>query len=154
MLSRLKKELQIVGAHPPPGCAAWAADDKLLEVHGFVEGPEGSPYEGGRFQINMKFPETYPFSPPVVRFLTPIYHPNIDASGNICLDILSTSPKGTWTPCQNISTILLSLRSLMATPNAEDPLMPEIAMQMKENFELYKKAASDHTQKFSKRSNI
>lgn len=35
----------------------------------------------------------YPFEPPKIRFLTPIYHPNIDNSGRICHDALKLPPK-------------------------------------------------------------
>lgn len=38
-------------------------------------GAEGSPYEGGRFEIDIRMPEEYPFSPPIMRFITPVYHP-------------------------------------------------------------------------------
>lgn len=62
----------------------------------------------------------------MVRFLTPIYHPNIDTNGRICLDILNLPPKGSWSPSLNLSTILLSLRSLLSSPNPEDPLMSDI----------------------------
>jgi ubiquitin-protein ligase len=51
-------------------------------------GPEGSPFEGGNFQLELFLPEDYPMSAPKVRFITKIYHPNIDKLGRICLDIL------------------------------------------------------------------
>lgn len=53
-----------------------------------IEGPSQSPYEGGFFKLELFLPEDYPMEPPKARFLTKIYHPNIDKLGRICLDIL------------------------------------------------------------------
>ena len=59
-------------------------------------------------------PESYPFQPVKMKFLTKVYHPNISsASGAICLDIL----KDKWTAAYNIQTVLLSLQSLLGEPN-------------------------------------
>jgi hypothetical protein len=58
-----------------------------------------SPYAGGVFFLSITFPTDYPFKPPKVSFTTKIYHPNINANGSICLDIL----RDQWSPALTIS---------------------------------------------------
>eukprot|EP00960_Hanusia_phi_P025236 741327-Hanusia_phi.AAC.2 len=93
-----------------------------------VQGPTGTPYEGAVFEVGdqLQVPDRYPFEPPKVRFITPIYHPNIDTGGRICLDILNMPPKGQWKPALNLSTVLTSIQLLVSDPNPDDGLMPEI----------------------------
>ena len=51
---------------------------------------------GGVFNLELFLPDDYPMTPPKIRFLTKIYHPNIDKLGRICLDVLkSESPTTT-----------------------------------------------------------
>ena len=57
-----------------------------------ITGPENSPYEGGIFELDLSITDRYPFEPPKLRFITPIYHPNIDSTGRICLDLLKMPP--------------------------------------------------------------
>ncbi|XP_073707880.1 ubiquitin-conjugating enzyme E2 T [Garra rufa] len=125
-LSRLKRELQLLSAEPPPGVSCWQIEGRVDELQAQIVGGANTPYEGGVFTLEINIPERYPFEPPKMRFVTPIYHPNIDNAGRICLDALKLPPKGAWRPSLNISTVLTSIQLLMAEPNPDDPLMADI----------------------------
>ncbi|OXA43926.1 Ubiquitin-conjugating enzyme E2 N [Folsomia candida] len=73
--------------------------------------------------------DDYPMSAPKVRFITKIYHPNIDKLGRICLDIL----KDKWSPALQIRTVLLSIQALLSAPNPDDPLANDVAELWKMN---------------------
>ncbi|KAI1041502.1 hypothetical protein LB505_001720 [Fusarium chuoi] len=74
---------------PAPGVSAFpGADGNLLAWTATIEGPDDTPYAGLTFKLSFAFPSNYPYAAPTVLFKTPIYHPNVDFSGRICLDIL------------------------------------------------------------------
>lgn len=83
----------------------------------------------GIYKLELFLPEDYPMCPPKVRFLTRIYHPNVDRLGRICLDIL----KDKWSPALQIRTVLLSIQALMSAPNPDDPLNEDAAREWKAN---------------------
>ncbi|TMW60718.1 hypothetical protein Poli38472_000760 [Pythium oligandrum] len=147
MRARMRKEIEMLEADPPYGVSAWPKEDRLNHLEAQILGPEGSPYEKGVFRLDIEVPERYPFEPPKVKFLTPIYHPNIDDAGRICLDTLKMQPKGSWMPSVNMSTLLTTIRLLMAEPNADDGLMADITDQFKHNRELFNRTATEMTAK-------
>ena len=77
-----------------------------------ITGPEDSPYEGGTFELDLSLPTTYPFEPPRLRFITPIYHPNIDNTGRICLDTLKMPPSVQSINIQSVSRAVGSLLTI------------------------------------------
>ncbi|XP_047447359.1 ubiquitin-conjugating enzyme E2 T [Mugil cephalus] len=143
--SRLKRELQMLSTEPPPGITCWQSEEQMDDLRAQIVGGTGTPYEGGLFSLEVKIPDRYPFEPPKIRFLTPIYHPNIDNSGRICHDALKLPPKGAWKPSLNISTVLTSIQLLMAEPNPDDPLMADISSEFKYNKQLFMEKARKWT---------
>ena len=154
-LNRVKKELQMLYTDPPPGISAWAKEeDSLREIEAVVEGAEGTPYADGRFKLLLLMPQRYPFEPPKVHYVTPIYHPNIDSAGRICLDILNLPPKGAWKPSLNVCTVLQSLRLLMAEPNPDDGLMVDITHQYIHDHARFEATATEHTRKHARSTEV
>ncbi|KAH3879284.1 ubiquitin-conjugating enzyme E2 D4-like [Dreissena polymorpha] len=140
---RLSKELKDIINDPPPGCSAGPENDDLFHWSASLTGPDGSPYQGGVFFLKMIFPTDYPFKPPKVMFTTKIYHPNINTSGSICLDILRSQ----WSPALTVGKVLLSILALMSEPNPDDPLVPDIANLFKKDKKKYEHTAREMTKK-------
>jgi len=97
-----------------------------LKLEAVIQGPPDTVYEDGFFHLDITIPQRYPFEPPSVQFSTPIYHPNIDSCGRICLDTLNMPPKGAWKPSLNIPSVLSTIRLLLEHPNPDDGLMTDI----------------------------
>jgi len=120
---RIVKETQRLMSEPAPGISAVPFKDNLRYFNVIMAGPDASAYQNGIFKLELFLPEEYPMAPPKVRFLTKIYHPNIDRLGRICLDIL----KDKWSPALQIRTVLLSIQALLSAPNPDDPLANDVA---------------------------
>lgn len=87
--------------------------------------------------------------PPHIQFQTRIYHPNVDAVGRICLDVIKSAPDGSWSPTKNLKGALIAIRMLMSDPNPDDPLDVDIAAEYKQNSVLFDFKAREMTAKFA-----
>ncbi|KAJ1813293.1 ubiquitin-conjugating enzyme E2 N [Coemansia sp. RSA 2599] len=142
---RILKEVERLNKDPVPGILAQPIENNIRYFEVYMDGPSQSPYEGGRFKLELFLPEEYPMAPPKVRFLTKMYHPNIDKLGRICLDIL----KDKWSPALQIRTVLLSIQALLSAPNPDDPLANDVAEQWKTNEKLAIQTAAQWTKMYA-----
>ncbi|CAG2100768.1 unnamed protein product [Medioppia subpectinata] len=144
-LKRIHKELTELQRDPPPGCTAGPVGTDYFEWTGTIEGPPGTPYEGGLFNVNIRFPQNYPFSAPRISFTTQVYHPNISETGAICLDTLTKN----WSASLSIGKVLMSVQQLLADPNPNDPLDSMSARQYRSNRERFNRTARQYTQQYA-----
>lgn len=143
---RILREFSELQKEPVPGCSAGPVEDtNIYHWTGAIVGPEGSPYSGGFFQLDIHFPTDYPFKPPKITFTTKIFHPNINSQGGICLDIL----KDQWSPALTITKVLLSISSLLTDANPNDPLVPEIAHLYTTNRTKFDQTAREWTLRYA-----
>jgi ubiquitin-protein ligase len=121
------------------------AEDDLFNWEAILKGPEGSPYEGGRFQLAVEIPSEYPFKAPIIKYITKIYHPSIKKDdGSICGEVFSE-----WKPSIKIMDVLKDLLQMMGAPDSKSPLEPEIGRQLQENPAEFNKTAKEWTKKFA-----
>jgi len=140
---RIQKELAALLNDPPAGCSIIQMGEDLFRWQVEVQGPPDSPFEGGIYTLRVTFPETYPFKAPRVQFATEIFHPNINRSGDICLDTLSTQ----WVPSLSMAQVMLSITLLLSNPNPSDPINMEAAMMLREHPEAYTRRVQTMTRR-------
>lgn len=156
-MRRLKKDLKTLQSDGLPNISAAPVTTKRVGPKGdvivkdmfhwkaVIIGPSDTPYEGGKFHLDVNFPREYPFKPPTIKFDTKIYHVNISDSGSICLDILKTK----WSPALDMQKVLLSLSSLLSEPNPSDPLNTAVVNVYRTSPELFISTAQAWTKKYA-----
>jgi ubiquitin-conjugating enzyme E2 G2 len=74
---RLLQEYRALTNAPPEGITAGpVSEDDLFHWECLIQGPEETPFEGGVFPAELKFPKDYPLAPPSMKFLVDMWHPN------------------------------------------------------------------------------
>ena len=120
---RIKKELDDLKKDNSSGVRIECVSNDFTQLKGIINGPADTPYAGGIFEVEIKIPSEYPFTPPKMRFINKVWHPNVSSqTGAICLDIL----KDQWSPALTLKTALLSLQALLSSPEPSDPQDAEV----------------------------
>ncbi|KAJ7357641.1 ubiquitin-conjugating enzyme E2 K [Desmophyllum pertusum] len=118
-IKRVQREFrEVIKSEEVLKCKIELVDDTYTRLRGEIAGPPDTPFEGGNYKLDIVIPETYPFNPPKVNFVTKIWHPNISSvTGAICLDIL----KDQWAAAMTLRTVLLSIQALLSAAEPDDP---------------------------------
>jgi ubiquitin-conjugating enzyme E2 G1 len=122
----LQRQFHEIQNDPVCGFSAGLVQDDLFRWRVTLLGPPKTPYERGVFPLLIEFPPDFPESPPAIRFLCPMYHPNVRESGELCLSLLTPAdadgdPEEAWMSARTVASLLLFVISLLSDPNCDTP---------------------------------
>ncbi len=153
------KNYEIFNKDPVDGVSIEFNDENPFEWKMLLQGPKDSPYEYGLYKVVCKFPQNYPNYPPEVTFKSEIFHPNIYSNGKVCISILHPpgddkynyeSAEERWRPVHTINSILLSIISLLSSPNDESPANIDAAKMLRDDPEKFQKVVNEINKKNEK----
>lgn len=146
-IRRLKKELRNIQRDPVDGCLIEASNDNLFNWQATLRGSVGTPFEGGKFVVNIHYPQTYPLHQPIYTFATKLYHPNVESNTGV-VNIRDLQNEN-WSPVVIVTHLLLSLVVLLGEPDLDCAVMQEIAKECKESPEMYWETAKKWTETYA-----
>ena len=145
----LKKQFKDINTASDLGLSVGLVDENnFYKWSVVIFGPSDTIYEGGFFKALLEFPDDYPNSPPQMKFVTKMWHPNIYPDGRVCISILH--PPGVdkfneqeraeerWGPSLGAEEILLSVISMLNDPNPDSPANIDAAVMFRNNPDEYK----------------
>ncbi|CCG82816.1 Ubiquitin-conjugating enzyme E2 15 [Taphrina deformans PYCC 5710] len=145
-LQRQYREMQ---KNPVQGFSCGLPDESnFYEWDVLIIGPQDTVYEGGFLKARLSFPTEYPLLPPKMKFMTEMWHPNIYQDGTVCISILHAPGEDQygyedagerWLPVHSVETVLISVISMLSSPNDESPANIECARQWREDPQGFKK---------------
>jgi len=131
-------------------------NDDIYRWEVVIFGPKDTPFENGMFRAEIRFPIQYPEEPPTFKFITPMWHPNIDKEGNVCISILHKSGNDDfgyeelnerWMPVRSVESVVMSVICLLTSPNCESSANQDAGVQFREDREGYYRRVRLYTQR-------
>ncbi|KAI7809114.1 hypothetical protein IRJ41_026008, partial [Triplophysa rosa] len=145
---RILEELKSLHLEPHPFCTVLPSETDFTFWKILMEGPHDTPYENGTFELYCSFGPDYPVKPPAMRFLTPVYHCNVNSEGRICHNIFDRNYSAHIT----MREILDAIFGLLIAPEPEDPLDSVLAEEFHSSKQKYEEEAKKSTEKHAKSS--
>ncbi|XP_035525876.1 uncharacterized protein LOC118334163 [Morone saxatilis] len=139
---RILEELRSLHCDPHPFFRVFPSDSDFTFWKILMEGPPDTPYEKGVFELYCQFGPDYPVKPPLVRFVTQVYHCNVNSVGRICHSIFDRNYNAHIT----MREILEAVYGLLIIPEPNDPLDSILAEEFLTSRETYEQEAEKHTE--------
>lgn len=127
--AELRAQKDLTGMDPVPGARVVVPDPNNIMFFNLFIKPYDGLYKDAEFKFSVTITPQYPYEAPKVLCDTPIFHPNIDTEGHVCLNIL----RGDWMPVLNLGSVVFGIVTLFLEPNPDDPLNKEAARLMIDN---------------------
>ena len=143
---QLKRYLKELLTDPPEGILARPLDSTLSYWQASIKGPPDCPYEEGLFFLHLEMPKSYPMEPPIAKFITRIFHPNVSYHGDIGIDVL----RHNWSTAWSLPMVLVIIQSLLTDPYCQISMEPEIAKFCESDREGFNAVAREWTKKYAK----
>ncbi|KAK2959385.1 putative Ubiquitin-conjugating enzyme E2 11 [Blattamonas nauphoetae] len=149
---RILDNLKELKTSPPEGIEVKLKRHDLRSYDTYISGPPGTPYFGYKFLVEWQIPDDFPKIPPRAIFITPIWHPNINTDGRICLDLIHRIPEkreGVWNQTVSLWQAANAVRILLTDFNLEDPYNMKCAQEWGSDLEAGQKKSREFCEKFA-----
>ena len=140
-LKRIKKEIQSYKIINPDGYQIFGIIKDVM--YGVLMGLHDTPYENGFFLFILKYNNDYPLKSPHFRFLTKMFHPNIDPNGLLSFD------DSDWSPALAFYDIIPLIQGLFGEPNCDDFYNAYAAKLYKENRQEYNRTVKKYIEQYA-----
>ncbi|XP_061600946.1 uncharacterized protein LOC133463424 isoform X2 [Cololabis saira] len=138
---RILEELKSLHCDPHPFFGVFPSESDFTFWRIVMQGPPETPYEKGVFELYCQFGTDYPVKPPLLRFVTRVYHCNVNSVGRICHNIFDRNYNAHIT----MKEIFDAVYGLLIIPEPEDPLDSVLAEEFMTNRTEYEQEAKKQT---------
>jgi ubiquitin-conjugating enzyme E2 G1 len=146
-IRRLQSELKEMTKDPNELFSVFPSENNFYQWNISMFGPTNTIFEGALIKAIIEFPNEYPNKAPQFKFITQLFHPNVYPDGKVCISILHEgideygyeNLSERWNPSQSVNSILISILSILLSPNFESPANVDASNLWKNNYDAYKK---------------
>ena len=110
------------------------------------EGPDESPYEDGIFILKFIFPNDYPTHGPEARFITPMFHPNVNSKKDqhVCINLLNS-----WDSNRTLEDVVLGIYDILLNPTYIGGYPNDASSLIKDDYDIYYDKVEEYTYKYA-----